>query len=235
MNVTLIRALLLQRFTSPMRLAVTSLFTFFPFVGVALSGDLSVLGGIAGPLAVVFAAGAIGQDVSAGTLQLLLVRPVTRPSYVVHRWLGAVIAALLVTLATILCSVLVLVLRGTPATALQVVRLVLESTTTIAGHAAVVVMFSSLLSGVADVGLLVGLLFVAQMAAAVAAWKQWPVLARAATEFQATLTPTLSWAWLGQGVAPSWFNVASWASSLTLALAIAITVMNRRELSYATD
>jgi len=98
-----------------------------------------------------------------------------------------------------------------------------------------VVMFSSLLSGIADVGLLVGLLFVAQMATAVAAWRQWSVLARAATEFQGALTPTLSWAWLGQGVAPSWFNVVSWASSLTLALAIAITVMNRRELSYATD
>jgi ABC-type transport system involved in multi-copper enzyme maturation permease subunit len=44
---------------------------------------------LAGYYGVVFAAGSIGQDVSSGTLQLLLARPVTRPQYVVNRWLGA--------------------------------------------------------------------------------------------------------------------------------------------------
>jgi hypothetical protein len=31
----------------------------------------------------------------------------------------------------------------------------------------------------------------------------------------------------------SWFALASWASSITLALAVGIARLNRRELSYA--
>jgi ABC-type transport system involved in multi-copper enzyme maturation permease subunit len=234
MNTTLIRAFLLQRFTSPMRLGLTSLFTFFPLVGVALSGELSLLAGIAGPLAVLYAAGAIGQDVSSGTLQLLLVRPVTRPAYVLHRWLGAMLAALAVVLTTVLCAVLLLFLRGTPPEAVALARLLLEAVTAIAGHSAVMVMLSSLVGGVGDVALYAASLFVAQMFVVLATWKQWTWLLRACNEVQGVLGAKMSWAWLGTGMAPSAFDIVSWASTITLALAVAIAVMNRKELSYAS-
>jgi len=42
--------------------------------GVALMGSLSALGSVAGAIALIIAAGGVGQDVSSGTLQLLLVR-----------------------------------------------------------------------------------------------------------------------------------------------------------------
>jgi hypothetical protein len=32
---------------------------------------------------------------------------------------------------------------------------------------------------------------------------------------------------------PSWFELTAWASTITLALAVAIVRVNRRELSYA--
>lgn len=234
MNATLLRAFLLQRFTSPMRLALTSLFTFFPLVGVALSGQLSLLGGIAAPLAILYAAGAIGQDVSSGTLQLLLVRPVTRPSYVLNRWLGAMLAALGVVFLTLLFAVLVMFLRGTPPAALELTRMALEFVTTIAGHTAVMVMLSSLVGGVGDLALYVGSLFVAQMLVVLATWKQWTWLMRACNEVQGVLGAKMSWAWLGAGLAPSAFEMVSWASTITLALAVAIAVVNRKELSYAS-
>jgi ABC-type Na+ efflux pump permease subunit len=234
MNSTLIRAFLLQRFTSPMRLGLTSLFTFFPLVGVALSGELSLLAGIAGPLAVLYAAGAIGQDVSSGTLQLLLVRPVSRPSYVLHRWLGAMLAALAVVLMTILCAVLLLFLRGTPPDAMALARLMLEAITAIAGHSAVIVMLSSLVGGLGDLALYAASLFVAQMFVVLATWKQWPWLMRACNEVQGLLGAKMSWAWLGSGMTPSAFDIVSWGSTITLALAVAIAVMNRKELSYAS-
>jgi hypothetical protein len=234
MNGTLLRAFLLQRFTSPMRLALTSLFTFFPLVGVALSGQLSLLAGIAGPLAIVFAAGAIGQDVSSGTLQLLLVRPVTRPGYVLHRWLGAMLAAFAVVLLTLVCAVLLLFLRGTPPGALELARLLLESACTIAGHSAVMLMLSSLVGGVGDVALYAASLFVAQMLVVLATWKQWTWLMRASSEIQGVLGAKLSWAWLGAGMPPSAFDMVSWASTVTLTLAVAIAVVNRKELSYAS-
>lgn len=234
MNATLIRAFLLQRFTSPMRLGLTSLFTFFPLVGVVLSGELSLLAGIAGPLAVLYAAGAIGQDVSSGTLQLLLVRPVSRPAYVLHRWLGAMFAALAVVLMTILCAVLLLFLRGTPPDAPALARLLLEAITAIAGHSAVIVMLSSLVGGLGDLALYAASLFVAQMFVVLATWKQWTWLMRACNEVQGVLGAKMSWAWLGTGMAPSAFDIVSWASTITLSLAVAIAVMNRKELSYAS-
>lgn len=234
MNPTLIRAFLRQRFTSPMRLGLTSLFTFFPLVGVVLSGELALLGGIAGPLAVLFAAGAIGQDVSSGTLQLLLVRPVTRPGYVLNRWLGAMFAALGVVLMTIVCAVLLLYLRSTPPDPLALSRLVLDSVTAIAGHSAVMLMLSSLVGGVGDVALYAASLFVAQMLVVLATWQRWGWLMRTCTEVQGVLGAKLSWAWLGTGMAPSAFEIVSWASTITLALAVAIAAMNRKELSYAS-
>lgn len=234
MNPTLLRAFLLQRFTSPMRLGLTSLFTFFPLVGVAFSGQLALIGGIAGPLAVLYAAGAIGQDVSSGTLQLLLVRPVTRPAYVLHRWLGAVLAASAVVLLTLLCAVLLMFLRGTPPGAIELTRFVLEAVTTIVGHAAVMILLSSLAGGVGDLALYAGSLFVAQMLVVLGTWQQWPWLLRACAEVQGVLGAKMSWAWLGAGMAPSAFDIVSWASTVTLALAAAIAVVNRKELSYAS-
>jgi ABC-type transport system involved in multi-copper enzyme maturation permease subunit len=235
MNATLITAFLRQRFTSPMRLALAVLFTLFPLAGVALSGQLSLLHGISAPLAILFAAGAIGQDVSSGTLQLLLVRPVTRPEYVVSRWLGASLAALALTLGTLALGTLVLMLRGTPAAPLEVLRLALEAITTIAGQAAVIVMLSTLVGGIGDLGIFLGLNILLQMGQAAALFMKSPGLGRACEELVGALGPQLSFAGLPQSVPPSWFAVVSWASSLTLALAAGITRLNRRELSYAAD
>jgi hypothetical protein len=47
------------------------------------------------------------------------------------------------------------------------------------------------------------------------------------------LGPQLTFAWLLQHTPVSWFALASWASSITLALAVGIARLNRRELSYA--
>jgi hypothetical protein len=235
MNATLIRSFLRHRFTSPMRLALAAMFTFFPLAGVALSGQLSMLSGIAGPLALLFTAGAVGQDVSSGTLQLLLVRPVTRPTYLLSRWLGASIAAWGLAAATILLGAFVLVLRGTPAAPVELARVLLEAATSVAGHAAVMVMLSTLVGGIGDLGIYAATMFMAQMAAALAAFKQWAWLTRASAELQGVLGPEVSLAGLAQGMPPSWFAVVSWASTVTFALALGLARLNRRELSYAAD
>jgi ABC-type transport system involved in multi-copper enzyme maturation permease subunit len=234
MNVTLLRAFVIQRFTSPMRLGLTSLFTFFPLLAVMLGGTLAPIAWAPGMVALIMAAGAIGQDVSSGTLQLLLVRPVTRPEYVLHRWLGAMLAALAVMFATIGCAVLGLFLRGTPPEALAVAKLLLETLTTVAGHTAVLVMLSSIASGVGDVALYVATLFVGQMLAGLAALNRWPGLTRATEEIQRFLMCKMSWAWLGTSVSPSAFDIVSWASTVAVSLAVAIWAVNRKELSYAS-
>lgn len=233
MNRTLIVAFLRQRLTSPMRLGLIVLATLFPLGGVAIMGSLAVLGGIAAPLALIFAAGAIGQDVSSGTLQLLLVRPVTRPAYLVNRWLAAVIGALGLTLLMFALGTLALMLRGQPPAASELLRMTLESTSAAAGSAAIMICLSTLAGGLGDVGLYFASVILLQMLAAVGQFEQWAWLQRASTELQGVLGPQLSFAWLLQHTPVSWFALASWASSITLALAVGIARLNRRELSYA--
>jgi ABC-type transport system involved in multi-copper enzyme maturation permease subunit len=232
-NRTLIVAFLRQRFTSPIRLGLIVLSTLFPLGGVAIMGSLSMLSGIAGPLALIFAAGAIGQDVSSGTLQLLLVRPVTRPGYLFNRWLGALIGSLGLTLLMFALGTLALMLRGQPPAAGELLRMSLESTATAAGNSAIMIMLSTLAGGLGDVGLYFLSLILLQMLVAVGQFEHWAWLQRASSELQGVLSPQLSFAWLLQHTPVSWFALASWASSITLALAVGVARLNRRELSYA--
>ena len=89
MNATLLLSFWRQRFTSPIRLVLLAvafgvpllILVFMPSAGFTPLGDTT-------GLALIFAVGMIGQDLSSGVLQLLFARPVRRAEYVVSRWLG---------------------------------------------------------------------------------------------------------------------------------------------------
>ena len=233
MNSTLITAFLRQRLTSPMRVGLLLLVSVFPLGAAAMMGTLAPLAGIASPVALILAAGAIGQDVSSGTLQLLLVRPVSRPSLLVHRWLAAVLGAVGIAMGTLVLGTVALLLRGTHPDALDLIRLVLESACSAAGSAAIMMMLSTLAGGLGDVGLFAAAVIVTQMVTGLATFEHWDWVLRACTEVQGVFSPQLSWEWMLHGTPPSWFAITSWASTLTLALAVGIARLNRRELSYA--
>jgi len=232
-NRTLLVAFLRQRFTSPMRVGLLLIVTVFPLGAAIFANDLAPLAGPASAIALILSAGAIGQDVSSGTLQLLLVRPVSRPSVLLHRWLASVIAAVGITIVLLLLATLALVAHKTQPNALDLVRMVLEAACSAAGSAAVMVMLSTLVGGIGDVGLFVAAMIVTQMFSGLAMLEHWDALARACNEVQGVLSPQLSWAWMLHGTPLSWFAITSWASTVTLALAVGIARFNRRELSYA--
>lgn len=233
MNRTLISAFLRQRVTSPIRVGLILLLTVFPLGFVAITGELGSLEGLAGPIALILAAGAIGQDVSSGTLQLLLVRPVSRPSYLVSRWLAATLGATAISAVVIGLGTVVMMLRGHGPDSLEPVRLLLEALSVAAGQAAVMVMLSTLVNGLGDVGLYVASAVLLQMLLGIGMFEHWTALTRACEELQGVLSAKLSWAWLSHHTSPSWFAMTSWASTLTLTLAVGIARLNRRELSYA--
>jgi hypothetical protein len=234
-NRTLIAAFLRQRMTSPMRVVLILLITVFPLCAAVIMNSTSALAGMAGPIALILAAGAIGQDVSSGTLQLLLVRPVSRPSVVIHRWLAAVIGAMVISVGTLLLGNLALLARGTHPDVLDLARIVLESLCSAAGSAAVMVMLSTLVGGLGDVGLFALALVFTQLLIGLGTIEHWDVLLRACNEVQGVLSPQLSWEWMVHRLPPSWFAITSWASTVTLALAVGIARLNRRELSYAAN
>ena len=62
-----------------------------------------------------------------------------------------------------------------------------------------------------------------------------PWLARAGVEIGRFVAPALDLNALFGGGQISWFDVVSYFSTVTLCVALAIVILNRRELSYATD
>ncbi len=234
MNPVLIVSFLRQRLTSPLRLVMLA-FSFVPPVGmVAFTKSLAPLEGSAGWFAFVLAAGAIGQEVSSGVLTLTFARPVTRPAYVFSRWAGAGGFAAALALAQLALALVAIAARGGPLPGAPFVAAhALECVLVASASAAVMVMLSSLANGLGDVALLAMGFTTSAFAGMVGQAKDWPVLARAAQEIQVTLMPTVRVGWLFGHGDPQAYALITLLSTLAGSLAVAVWVVNRKELSYA--
>lgn len=234
MNTTLVTTLWRQRITSPVRMALVGMLTGVPLLGIAFmpGAGLALLGGGQG-LILTLGAGMIGQDLSSGVLQLLCARPVRRPEYVVSRWLGVAVAAAGISLLQLGLACAVLAGRGAlPATqeiAMFGAGRVLESF----GIAAALALCSSLIGGFGDLAIYL----IANLAGGViqtaGQMKQWPWLERAGAELLATLSLTIDLPRLVAASPMPWYPIVAYASGVALCLALAIVVVNRKELSYA--
>ncbi len=231
---TIAGTLVRQRLTSPMRLVLALTLIGFGVLNVLFTGSLVTLAaGQMGVFAFVMAAGAIGQDVSSGVLTLAFARPLRRAEYVVGRWLGASGLAVACVVLQVLAGAMASALRhGDPTPMLVVVKL-LEGALAVAGTSAVLVMFSSLVPGLGDLGLLLvaSLAALVSQTAGAAARLAW--LARAGQELSGFLGPTVDLGVLLGAGSVSWFGVVSYLSTLAICLAAAIVAVNRKELSYA--
>jgi len=109
----LVATFLRHRLRSPVRLAL--MFTAFAFslLPVLIERSLLRLGETSAVMfAVIAAAGAIGQDVSSGVVQLTFARPVVRWRYVIARWLGATLLAGAAGVALVVAGMITVVARG---------------------------------------------------------------------------------------------------------------------------
>jgi ABC-type transport system involved in multi-copper enzyme maturation permease subunit len=226
--------LLRQRLTSPIRLAILALMTLlppmmvaaFPTMGMAPLGD-----GYA--IALLFAAGMIGQDVSSGVLQLVLARPVRRWEYVLSRWLAAASGATVVALGQVLLTWGILIARGSPPGSQDVALLAAGRVLEIFGATAVIAFFSTLIGGIGDLALYVLLNILGGMLTLVGQLPRWSLAQWLGREISVLISPRIE---LAQWVAgsPSWLPVLTYLSNLTLCLVLAIVVLNKKELSYAS-
>jgi hypothetical protein len=236
MNLTLVLATLRQRFTSPIRLLIVLLFGWMPMIpilmapraGFAALGDCYFL-------ALALAAGMIGQDLSSGTLQLLLARPVTRAQYVFSRWGAVAAGTFLITVLQTLVAMLIMTLRGAPVPWDEAALLLGNSALLALGTAAVMALLSSLVAGLGDLGLLFMVFISAQVLEKIGMFKSWEWLVRGAGELLRALKPELDLAPFFHGGPVAWLAVVAYLSTVTLCLGLAVVVMNRRELSYASS
>jgi len=235
MNLTMMLALWRQRLTSPIRLALLGAITGFPLLAVAFmqGAGLTILGDSQGPV-LVLGAGMIGQDISSGVLQLLFARPVRRPDYVLTRWLGVAIAASAVAALQIMIALPLLAGRGMMPGMEEILPYAAGRVIESFGLAAVMALLSSLAPGLGDLALyLLGNMIGGVMQTA-GRLKGWLWMDHLGAELAASLQPTIDVGRLLHGSPVSWYPVVAYASTVTLCLAVAIVVVNRRELSYAS-
>lgn len=234
MNATLVRSFLRQRLTSPMRLVMLG-FMFLSSLGVvAVTKSLAALGGGPAWFALILAAGAIGQEVTSGVLTLTFARPLTRASYVLSRWAAAGGFAAALGLAQVAAGLMAIAARGGPLPpGREVAALSLEGALVALAAAAVMVMLSSLVNGLGDVGVWVIASILSSFTGMVAQAKNWAWLARAAEEAGRVLRPELHLGWVFGAGDPQVFALVSVLSTLAASLAVAVWVVNRKELSYA--
>ena len=234
MNITLVVSFLRQRLTSPMRLVMLGFSFLSSLAIVAVTQQLGTLEGSPVWFALILAAGAIGQEVSSGVLTLTFARPVSRASYVFSRWAGAGGFAAALGLVQIVTGLMAIAARGgTMPGGANLAALAIECVLLAFTASAVMVMLSSLVNGLGDVGIWAIGSVVSALAGAIAQAKDWTVLARAAEEVQFVLMPKLHVGWIFGAGDPQAFALVSVLSTLAASLAVAVWVVNRKELSYA--
>lgn len=232
----LVAAFVRQRLRSPVRLLLLFVVFAFSMLPALLAREIGVLDDTGAKLfALIVAAGAIGQDVSSGVITLTLARPVVRWHYVIARWLGAWLMAGVAAALLVLATTLAVIARGVVPEAPVVLRLALELVLAAAGMSALVIGVSSLVNGIADVGLLAAAAILSGVTELVGSTARQPWLVTLGRELGNTLDPSLALApWLA-GDWSQWPKLAAYLSTVSLSLAVAAWSVSRREYSYAAD
>lgn len=235
MNGTLIAAFLRHRMTTPIRIAFLIVAGFFPLVFITAAPAMG-FAPIADSFqfALIFGAGMIGQDVSSGVLQLLFARPVRRDVYVISRWLAASIGAAVVAVFQVGLAALILSARGATPGAETIALTLAGHVASAFGATAPLLLLSALVGGLGDIGLLFLLYTSAGILQAAGGGLGHAFISRIGAELQGFLNPTLHFA-LILNAHPSWHHLIAYLSTVTVSIALAIVLVNRKELSYASS
>lgn len=235
MNTTIIVAAIQQRLKSPVRMVLLGMAFVFPLLGAWFMPVLGLPGLANGFFfAVALSAGLIGQDVSTGVLQLVFARPVRRWEYVLSRWLAfSLMASVLVVLQVTIGSIFISI-QGLPIEADAVLKHMATQVLAAIGGVSILTLLSSLIGGLGDLALWVMVTIIGGV------FQIWgtatfnTALVRVSQEIGRVTRPELDITALMAPGGVSWFAIASYLSTVTLCLALAMVFVNRKELSYAS-
>ena len=235
MNPTIFVTTLRQRFSSTTRIVLVGIVFVFPILFGYFVHDVGVQAARVGAVfAFLLGAGILGQETSSGVYQLLFARPVRRWEYVVSRWLAVCAASCALVIAQIGILCLLLVSKGLPE-AREILTFAADQMLSAVGTASVILFYSSFLSGVGDVLGIVLTGITAQVIGGIGQLRQSEWISRIGAEIGRFISPQVSVAALaGPGGVP-WFDVVSYLSTVTLCVAVAVVMLNRREISYASE
>lgn len=235
MNPTIFVTTLRQRFSSRTRLLLIAVVFLFPIAVAAMARELGTTVARSGTVfAFLLGAGILGQESGSGVFQLLFARPIRRWEYLVSRWLAVIAGASALMLLQLAIVCLVVGSHGLP-TQRELLVQAAEQVLAIIGTTSVILLFSAFLSGVGDVLGLLLTTFAAQILGFIGQLKQNDAIVRAKDEILRFLGPEVSIGPITMGGHFPWFEVISYLSTVTLCLAVAVWVLNRREISYASE
>jgi hypothetical protein len=219
---------------SPVRLALLALF-FLPAIVVgAFTAPGAPSSGSGALYAVILGAGLIGRPATNGTLALLFTRPVRRSSYVLTRWLAVWVAAGSLAMLRIFVLTLEAVrASGFDGSALAVASL--EEVLEAAGVAAILVLLSSLIGGIGDAAVLVMLMIAGAILQQVGRFLSQPALNKVGFHLEQWVSPKIDLV-AAFGTTPiSWYALVSYVSTVVVSLVLAMELLNRKEVSYASS
>jgi ABC-type transport system involved in multi-copper enzyme maturation permease subunit len=231
MNRALFRSTLRERFSSVVTIVVMALFTFVVPLALGLdNGPIASAEGLTGVLVplLFLSAGVIGRDVSSGTLALVFTRPLRRSDYLLTKWLAISSLAAGVSIAQLLTQATVLALRHRGESWTHLWQNAVERVVFSFALASVLILLSTLVARGWNIALWAGGPLLLTILASVRGLQ--PVTTAAVPIF----VPRIN-VWQAFYATPiSWFAITSVLSTITLALALSVWVMNRKELSYAS-
>jgi ABC-type transport system involved in multi-copper enzyme maturation permease subunit len=177
-------------------------------------------------LTLLIAGGSVGRDVTSGVLPLLFTRPLVRSRYVVAKWIASASAPALLSALTIGIEAIVLARAGQGVAGIEIADAIIKSVTLAFGISSVLVLFSTLVTGFADV-------FLWFILSALPSLAHKYIPQRFGDEWHAFFNPSIDWA-ATVGPPVGWFGLVSYVSTVTLCLGLAVVAINRKELSYAS-
>jgi hypothetical protein len=183
--------------------------------------------------AFVVSAGLIGSDVADGTVQLLLVRPVTRNQYLAGRFLGALTLALSGALLIVAANAIGCVFHGKFVfDGAEAGGLALTVAADLVWQVAFCFALSTFVPGRGDVIAYVALWVSSRVLVGQAADVLWPWLAAALQWWEDQMMNDL---FLSGGLSPAfWHDLPRWSSNLAFVLFLGAAVFHRREFSYGS-
>jgi ABC-type transport system involved in multi-copper enzyme maturation permease subunit len=215
-----------------------------------LTQDLLTPAGIALAYTLLWGAGVIGRETQHGTISLVLARPISIVSYVMSKWFAVGLAAAVCSFQAVLIEHLISS-AFCPSLLWQGDFLIngMERTFLCFGGAAFLILLSSLVSGLKDLALLAGILFLLTLSSWTVTLMQYVpggttgklaeqlghIFAILGQGIIAILYPMVPVGELICGNYNSILTLLSYSTLVTCCLSLAIFVLTRKEFSYAAE
>ena len=186
-------------------------------------------------IAVIAVAGIIGLEVSTGSLALFFTRPLTRFAYVLSRWAGAAAVASALVVLSLTAEVALLVARDAEVGVTAVLMALADRISVVIGIVSVMTFFSAMASSLGDLVIWIAINIVAMSLGASGEAAAIPLLTDAGHVLRGIANPGIDSFRLLSSMRLPWSHPALYLATVLLAIGLAGVVLNRKELSYASE